>query len=315
MKIKVAVLGASGGIGQPLSLLLRLNKDVSELALYDIANVHGVSCDLSHINTDSVIQGHETAKSLESVLKNCQIVVMTSGIAQKPGMSREDLFDVNAGIVSDLSEAIAKFCPGAMFCIISNPVNSMVPVASNVFKKFNVYDPKRIFGMTTLDVIRSRVFIGKAKKQQVNKCECPVVGGHSATTILPLLSQMPHLDFTSQEQIDLTDKIQNAGTVVLDIKKGKGTATLSTAYAAYIFVELLMKGLKGEEVYDYAYVASNVTKLPFFSSKIKLGVNGVEHIYPIGKMNNFEQTKFDEIVATLSSQIDIGLNFKKKNSK
>ena len=78
-------------------------------------------------------------------------------------MTRDDLFNTNASIVRDLADACAQHCPKAIICIISNPVNSTVPIASEVFKKHGVYDPRRIFGVTTLDIVRANTFIADAK--------------------------------------------------------------------------------------------------------------------------------------------------------
>lgn len=70
-------------------------------------------------------------------------VVIPAGVPRKPGMTRDDLFKINAGIVRDLATAAAKFAPKAFMCIISNPVNSTVPIVAEVFKQHNVYDPRR----------------------------------------------------------------------------------------------------------------------------------------------------------------------------
>jgi hypothetical protein len=79
------------------------------------------------------------------------------------GMTRDDLFNTNAGIVRDVAEAAAKTCPKAFFSIITNPVNSTVPIASEVFKNNDCYDPKRIFGVTLLDVVRAQTFVSELK--------------------------------------------------------------------------------------------------------------------------------------------------------
>jgi malate dehydrogenase len=97
---------------------------------------------------------------LHDSLQGCQIVVIPAGVPRKPGMTRDDLFNVNATIVADLSTAIAKVCPEALICIISNPVNSTVPIACEILKKHNVFSPKRVLGVTTLDIVRSNTFIG-----------------------------------------------------------------------------------------------------------------------------------------------------------
>lgn len=74
-------------------------------------------------------------------------------------MTRDDLFNINAGIVKTLVEGVVKSCPTAILAIISNPVNSTVPIAAEVLKKAGVYDPKRLFGVTTLDVVRANTFV------------------------------------------------------------------------------------------------------------------------------------------------------------
>lgn len=111
--------------------------------------------------------------------------------AGKPGMTRDDLFKINASIVQGLIEGIAKFSPKAFILIISNPVNSTVPIAAEVLKKAGVFDPKRLFGVTTLDVVRAETFIGELTgAKDPSKTVIPVVGGHSGETIVPLFSQI-----------------------------------------------------------------------------------------------------------------------------
>lgn len=132
---KVALLGAAGGIGQPLALLLKMNKLVGELALYDVVGVPGVAADLSHCNTPVKVQrrqrqaelinpaGLSTDKvaplqvtgyekeQLQSALEGADLVVIPAGVPRKPGMTRDDLFNINAGIVKTLIESVAKHSP------------------------------------------------------------------------------------------------------------------------------------------------------------------------------------------------------------
>ena len=221
MESKVAVLGASGGIGQPLSLLLKHSPLVSELSLYDIAHTPGVAADLSHINTRAKVTGHVGTEQLKAALEGSQVVVIPAGVPRKPGMTRDDLFNTNASIVRDLCEAAAKYCPKAMIAIISNPVNSTVPIASEIFKKHGVYDPKRIFGVTTLDVVRANTFVAEAKGLDAAKVNVPVIGGHAGVTIIPLISRCsPSVSFPDDKLDALTKRIQDAGTEVVKAKAG-----------------------------------------------------------------------------------------------
>ena len=148
---QVAVLGAAGGIGQPLSLLLKDVKGITALSLVDRApDVIGVAADMSHVNTSAKVAGY-TSDKIGEALAGAAVVVIPAGVPRKPGMDRDALFNTNASIVADLVTACAKHCPKAMILIISNPVNSTVPIAAGILKKAGVYDPKRLFGVTTLD--------------------------------------------------------------------------------------------------------------------------------------------------------------------
>ena len=104
----VAVLGAAGGIGQPMSLLLKLNPRVSHLSVYDIQGTPGVAADLSHCDTASTCSGH-LGDDLGEALTGMDVVVIPAGVPRKPGMTRDDLFNTNASIVQTLAEVSHVF--------------------------------------------------------------------------------------------------------------------------------------------------------------------------------------------------------------
>jgi malate dehydrogenase len=311
----VTVLGAAGGIGQSLSLLLKMNPLISDLRLYDLANTPGVAADLSHTNTTCKVRGFMGAEQLEDALKGADLVIIPAGVPRKPGMTRDDLFSINAGIVRDLCQACTKACPNALINIISNPVNSTVPIASEVFKKAGCYDPKKIFGVTTLDIVRANTFVSEAKDLDVNEVDVPVIGGHAGITILPLLSQTyPSCEFSADEREKLTVRIQNAGTEVVEAKAGAGSATLSMAYAAARMAEACLRGLSGEpDVYECTFVASSATELPYFATKVRLGPNGAEEVMPIGDITDYEAEWLAKLKVELKSSIDKGIAFVNDN--
>lgn len=105
------------------------------------------------------VRGFLGQPQLENALTGMDLVIIPAGVPRKPGMTRDDLFNINAGIVRTLCEGIAKCCPNAIVNVISNPVNSTVPIAAEVFKKAGTYDPKRLLGVTTLDVVRANTFV------------------------------------------------------------------------------------------------------------------------------------------------------------
>ena len=307
----MAVLGAAGGIGQSLSLLLKMNPLITSLSLYDLRGTAGVAADLSHTNTACSVEGFEGPENLAAALTGCDLVIIPAGVPRKPGMSRDDLFSINAGIVKDLCVAVSENCPDALVNIVSNPVNSTVPIAAEVFKAAGTYDPKKVFGVTTLDVVRSNTFVAEAQGLDVNDVDVPVVGGHAGITILPLLSQAyPSVEFSADELEKLTVRIQNAGTEVVEAKAGAGSATLSMAYAAARMAEACLRGLSGEpDVYECAYVASSVTDLPFFATKVKLGPGGAEEVLPVGDITDYERGWLEKLIPELKASIDKGIEF------
>ncbi|CAL1380978.1 unnamed protein product [Linum trigynum] len=311
---KVAILGAAGGIGQPLAMLMKMNPLVSVLHLYDVVNTPGVTADISHMDTGAVVRGFLGQQQLEDAVTGVDVVIIPAGVPRKPGMTRDDLFNINAGIVKTLCEAIAKCSPQAIVNIISNPVNSTVPIAVEVFKKAGTYDPRRVLGVTMLDVVRANTFVAEVLGLDPREVDCPVVGGHAGVTILPLLSQVkPPCSFTQKEIDYLTDRIQNGGTEVVEAKAGTGSATLSMAYAAVKFADACLRGLRGDAgVVECAYVSSQVTELPFFASKVRLGRAGVEEIYPLGPLNEYERSGLEKAKKELAESIQKGVSFVRK---
>ena len=308
--MKVCVLGAAGGIGQPLSLLLKLQLPAgSQLSLYDVAPfTPGVAVDLSHIPTDVSVKGF-VGDDVEAAMADADIVVIPAGVPRKPGMSRDDLFNMNAGIVKNLISAGTKACPNACYAIVTNPVNSTVPIAAEILKSAGVYDKRKLFGVTTLDVIRSNTFVAELKGKSCDEINVSVIGGHSGVTILPLLSSIPGVDLSQDEIEKLTPRIQEAGTEVVEAKVGAGSATLSMAHAAARFTSSLVAAMNGESVMECCYVQTGDDTSSFHAQPVKLGRGGVESIPPIPSLSEYEQKLLDEMREVLDGNISKGLEF------
>lgn len=305
----VAVLGAAGGIGQPLSLLMKSSNKVTNLHLFDIMNTPGVAADLSHCDTQAQVKGFQGPAQLGDCLTGMDLVVIPAGVPRKPGMTRDDLFNTNASIVAGLAEACATHCPDAWLAIISNPVNSTVPIACEVFKKTGA-DPKNIFGVTTLDIVRAQAFVSEKNGAHPDDQNVPVVGGHAGITIIPVLSQAePIIEMDQSETEALTGRIQEAGTEVVKAKDGAGSATLSMAFAAHRFAENCLDAQAGHEVEEYSYIASDITESSYFSSKLTLNENGVALNHGLGDINAYEQTLVDAAVPELMKTIKKGEEF------
>lgn len=338
---RVTVIGANGGIGQPLSLLLKLDTSISHINLYDVVGAPGVAADLSHINTPTSVRGFglnaeqygllnqytsnentiekETLlsfqdKEFDRSLKGSDIVVIPAGVPRKPGMTRQDLFHVNASLMTDFAIKISRICPEALVAIISNPVNSLVPIFAETMKQHNCYNPSKIFGVTTLDMLRANTFISEVTGVESSEINIPVIGGHAGESILPLFSQSkPYIRHMLNEDqvIEITKRIQNAGTEVVLSKAGAGSATLSMAKAGAKFINSLVRGLNGEDnVIECAYVESDIIpECKWFSTPLKLGVNGIEKNYGLGQLDEFEKKQLKLAIKELEPSIKEGIEF------
>merc|ERR1719350_2749965 len=116
----------------------------------------------------------------------------------------------------------------------------------------------KIVGITTLDVVRANKFVGEITGKNPNFINVPVIGGHAGTTIMPVFSQDKAAATIDKEKIpDLDKKVQNAGTEVVEAKNGKGSATLSMAYAGSRMAKSVLAGLMGRRRVECAYVMSD----------------------------------------------------------
>ncbi len=283
---------------------------------------NGVAVDLSHICTDCQVSGFVgdfkdpdvSKKALYRALDGIDVCVIPAGVPRKPGMTRDDLFAINASIVATLVEGIAEVCPSAMICIISNPVNSTVPIAAEVLKKKGVYDERRVFGISTLDIVRAKKFIGLCKNIKPDDIDISCIGGHSGVTILPLLSKVtPEMSFSDYEANTLIYRIQNAGTEVVEAKAGGGSATLSMAYSGWRFVTSLLRGMSGEEnIVECAYVASTLTQASYFASNVELGRKGIEKYLRLPVLSKSEHDILNmKVLPELMANISKGVEFVK----
>jgi len=305
---------------------MSLDKHVKEVSVYDLSIAMvppaGVAADLSHIDNKVTVQGYvgevnqPPMNFTKDALTGCDLVLIPAGMPRRPGMTRDDLFKVNADIAKGLVEACAKYCPNAILCMIVNPVNSVVPAMAELYKKKGL-DPKKIIGVTTLDCVRANKFVANIMDKHPRDVSVPVIGGHAGVTIMPVFSQDPiaaRIDASKVIPMTQLDKrTQDAGTEVVNAKGGKGSATLSMAYAGARFASSILSGLAGKPTVECAYLMSDVTELPYFTSKVRFGRKGVEKVLPVGKLNEYEQKRLDEAKAQLRTEIETGLNYAKVN--
>jgi len=321
---KVCVVGGAGGIGQPLSMLMTMDKNVKEVSVYDltIAMVPpgGVAADLSHLEGSVKVKGYAgevnqpPVNFMGDALTGCSLVLIPAGMPRKPGQTRDDLFKINADIAKGIVEACAKFCPNAVLAMVVNPVNSVVPAMAKLYEKKGL-DAKKIVGVTTLDVVRANKFVSEMTGKHPSEIDIPVIGGHAGVTIMPVFSADPAGKSIDKSKIpDLDKRVQDAGTEVVNAKNGKGSATLSMAYAGARLGSAVLAGLAGERRTECAYVMTDMEGLSFFTTKVVFGSKGVEKVLPLPPLNDHEKKRLEEAKTALAAEIKSGLDYAEANS-
>ena len=183
--VKVTVVGA-GNVGATCANVLAFNKIADQVVMIDIKEgiAEGKAMDMMQtvrtLGFETTITGitNDYSKTADS-----DVIVITSGIPRKPGMSREDLIDVNAGIVKSVVESCLEYSPEAVFVIISNPMDTMTYLTLKV----TGLPKNRVIGMGgALDSSRFKYYLSRALKVNPSEIEGIVIGGHGDTTMIPL---------------------------------------------------------------------------------------------------------------------------------
>merc|ERR1719247_2024864 len=163
-------------------------------------------------------------------------------------------------------------------------------------------NPMNIVGVTTLDCVRAEKFVHEITGKPLEEINIPVIGGHAGVTILPVFSQNVH------------EKTQDAGTIVVAAKNGKGSATLSMGYAGARLGRSILAGLAGTPTIACAYVKSSITSCPYFASKVTFGKTGVETVHPVGDLSDYEKGRLAALLPVLQEEVDAGLEYAKTNA-
>jgi malate dehydrogenase len=236
---------------------------------------------------------------------NSDLVIITAGIARKPGMSRDDLLAINTGIVKDVTAQIAKYSPQAFLIIVSNPLDAMVYVAHKV----SGFPNNRVMGMAgVLDSARFRTFIAKELGVSVKDIQAFVLGGHG-DTMVPLpryttVSGIPIPDLMPAERIEaLVDRTRNGGAEIVNLLK-TGSAFFAPSASAVQMAEAILKDQKRilpcAAYCDKEYGVGGY----FVGVPVMLGAAGVEKIIEI-KMTLDEKARFDKSVEAVRGLVKV----------
>ena len=184
--MKVSVIGA-GNVGASCAEYIAINKIASEVVILDIKKglAEGKALDLTQ--TSSTLGFDTIIKGVTNDYKSTQdsdVVVITSGIPRKPGMTREELIGINAGIVNSVTENILKFSPNTIIVVVSNPMDTMTYLTL----KSNELEKNKVIGMGgALDSSRFKTYLSKELNKPQSDIHAMVIGGHGDTTMIPLM--------------------------------------------------------------------------------------------------------------------------------
>jgi len=282
MDKKVTVVGA-GNVGATAAQRLA-EKELCDVVLIDILDgvPQGKALDLTEAAPIEKHDAHLTGANTYEASKDSDIVIITAGIARKPGMSRDDLISTNAGIINDVTKQIVAYSPEAILIIVSNPLDAMCHVAFDA----SGFPKNRVVGMAgVLDSARFRAFISMELNVSVESIHAFVLGGHGDTMVpLPRFSTVAGIPITElipQDRIDaLVDRTANGGAEIVSLLK-TGSAYYAPASAAVEMAESILKDKK-KILPCAAYLQGEygIQDL-FIGVPVKLGSNGIEEIIEI----------------------------------
>ncbi|MCC8019824.1 MAG: malate dehydrogenase [Rikenellaceae bacterium] len=304
---KVTVVGA-GNVGATCANVLAIKETASEVVLIDIKEglAEGKVLDMFQTETLLDIDTKLTGVTGDySQTAGSDVVVITSGIPRKPGMTREELIGTNAGIVKSVVESVLKYSPDAIVIIVSNPMDTMTYLAC----KTSGLPRNQIFGMGgALDSARFKCYLSKALDANINEIEGQVIGGHGDTTMVPLVSKAtykgsPVSEFLGEDVLQQVVADTMVGGATLTKLLGTSAWYAPGAAAAYV-VESILR--------DQKKVVPSCVSLDgeYGQSDICIGVpavigrNGVEKVLEI-KLSEKEKALFEESAAAVRKTNDV----------
>jgi len=282
MNRKVTVIGGAGNVGATVARAIAV-KELADVVLIDIADqkASGLALDMYQANpiegSDArLIGGGDYADAAGS-----DVVVITSGVPRKPGMSRDDLLQVNYKIMQQVTEQVVKYCPNAIIVPVANPLDAMCQAVY----RLSGFPRERVIGMAgVLDSARMRAFLAIELNVSVENIHAFVLGGHGDTMVpLPRYSTVAGIPITallSEERIKaICDRTANGGA---EITKLVGTsAWYAPGSAAAEMVEIILKDKKKIVPCSVFLQGEYGIRDLFVGVPVKLGAKGVEQIIEI----------------------------------
>ncbi len=317
---KIALIGG-GNIGGTLAHLAGL-KELGDIVLFDIVEglPQGKALDLVQSSPiegfDSSIRGANDYADI----KDSDVVIVTAGVARKPGMSRDDLIGINTKVVTTVGEAIKKYCPKAFVIVITNPLDVMVWI----MREASGLPHNQVVGMAgVLDAARFRYFLAEEFKVSVEDVHAYVLGGHG-DSMVPLirfssvgglpLPELVKMGWTTEKRLEeIVQRTRDGGAEIVGLLK-TGSAFYAPASAAIQMAESYLKDKKRILPCAAHLNGEYGVKGVYVGVPVVIGAGGVERIIEI-PLNKDERAMFDKSVAAVEGLITVATSLQKKTAQ
>jgi len=306
---KIALIGA-GNIGGTLAFLAGL-KELGDVVLFDVVDgvPQGKSLDIVEASPVEGFDSRMSGSNDYAAIKDADVIIVTAGIARKPGMSRDDLIGINTGVMKAVGEGIKKYAPNAFVICITNPLDVMV----GVLRDYCGLPHNKVVGMAgVLDSARFRYFLAEAMNVSVEDVTAFVLGGHG-DTMVPLvrystvagipLPDLIKMGWMTQAKLDeIVNRTANGGGEIVALLK-TGSAFYAPASSAIAMADAYLKDKK-RVMPCAAYLNGEYgLKGMYVGVPVVIGAGGIEKIVEIN-LNPEEKKAFDTSVAAVKKLID-----------
>ena len=309
-KKRIALIGG-GQIGGNLALLAA-QKELGDIVIFDIPKAEGMvkgkALDLMQLRPHDGYDVDITGTSNWKDVKDADVFIITAGIPRKPGMDREDLLDINLGIMKDVAENIKEQAPNSFVIVISNPLDAMV----YAFYKTSGFKSNKVVGMAgALDSTRFRTFIAMETGFSVQDVTCMVLGGHGDTMVpitrLATIGGVPLGDLISEDKITkIEERTRFAGGEIVKLF-GNGSAFYAPAQSAIEMAESYLRDKK--RVIPCATLCNGEFGIDgyFIGVPTVIGSNGVEKILDFKLKENEQEALNQTLEAVKKTVSETGL--------
>ena len=305
MRKKVSIIGA-GNVGSTAAHWL-MAKELADVVMIDVVEgvPQGKALDLQQALPIERSDVHITGSNDYADTANSDVVIITAGLARKPGMSRDDLLQTNYKIMTSVVKNVVAYSPESILIVVSNPLDAMVQAAY----RLSGFNRERVLGMAgILDSGRFKSFIAQELNVSVENMSCLVLGGHG-DLMVPLIryttvASIPITELLSKERIDaiVQRTREGGGEIVKHLKTG--SAYYAPSAAAVALAEAILKDKK-KILPCAAYLEGEYGINGYFMGVLcKLGAAGLEQIVEI-KLNDEEHAAFLKSAAAVKELCDV----------